>query len=103
MDTTLDPKVFPTIKDKPRQQQYHIESENIEALAQKINGNLKIFYTVIKRNNALFTHIDVHFGKGGDNHAARLENAAASKGKEYQAANDLFLKIVKRTKKDAGT
>jgi hypothetical protein len=31
MGTVLDPKDFPTIKDKPRQQQYHIESENIEA------------------------------------------------------------------------
>ena len=56
MDTTLDPKVFPTIKDKPRHQQYHIESENIEALAQKINGTLKKFYTVIKSNNASFTN-----------------------------------------------
>ena len=32
MGTVLDPRVFPTIKDKPRQQQYHIESENIDQL-----------------------------------------------------------------------
>lgn len=87
-DTMLDPKVFPTIKDKPRQQQYHIESENIEAFAQKINGNLKKFYTVIKSNNATFTHIDVHFRKSGDNSAATFENAAARKRKDYQAANE---------------
>ena len=41
MGTVLNPEDFPTIKDKPRQQQYHIESENIEAFTQKINGNLK--------------------------------------------------------------
>ena len=34
MGTVLDPKVFPTIKDKPRHQQYHIESENTEVLTK---------------------------------------------------------------------
>ena len=95
MNTVLDPKEFLSIKDKLRHQQYHIESENIEALAQKNNGNLKKFYTVIKSNSASFTHIAVHFGKGGDNSTSTLENAAASKRKEYQAANESFLKIVK--------
>ena len=38
-------------------------------------------------DNASFTHIDVHFGKGGDNSAAKLENAAAIKRKEYRAAH----------------
>ena len=102
MDTVLDPTDFPNIKDKPRHQQYHIESENIEAFAQKINGNLKKFYTVIKSNNASFTHIDVHFGKGGDNSASTLENAAASKRKEYQAVNESFLEIVKVLRKAPG-
>ena len=41
LHTTLDPKVFPTIEDRPRHQQYYFESENTEAMAQKINGNLK--------------------------------------------------------------
>ena len=95
MYTVLDPTDFPTTNDKSRHQQYHIESENIEAFAQKICGNLKKFYTVIKSNNASFTHVDVHFGKGGDNSATTLENAAATKRKEYRAASDSFLKIVK--------
>ena len=94
MGTVLDPRVFPTIKDKPRQQQYHIESENIEAFTQKINGNLKQAYTVVKSENATLTHIDVHFGRGGDKGAANLENAAVRKGKEYQAAHESFLRIV---------
>ena len=100
MGTVLDPKVFPTIKDKPRQQQYrNIDSENIGAFAQQINGNLKQAYTVIKSENASFTHIDVHFGKGGDNSAAKLENAAATKRKEYQAAHESFLRIVQELRK----
>ena len=79
MGTVLDPQVFPTIKDKPRQQQYHnIASENIGAFTQQINGNLKQAYTVIKSENASFTHIDVHFAKGGANNAAKLESAAAT-------------------------
>ena len=94
MGTVLDPRVFPTIKDKPRQQQYHIESENNEAFTQKINGNLKQAYTVIKSENATLTHIDVHFGRGGDKGAANLENAAVRKRKEYQAAHESFLRIV---------
>ena len=95
MDTVLDPTDFPTIEDRPRHQQYHIESENIEAFARKINGNLKKIYTVIKSNNASLTHVDVHFGKGGDNSATTLENAAATKRKEYLAASESFQKIVK--------
>eukprot|EP00944_MAST-04C_sp_MAST-4C-sp1_P014984 g14984.t1 len=95
MHTVLDPKIFPTIKDKPR-------SENIEALTQKINGNLQKFYTVIKSENASFTHIDVHFGKGGDNSAASLENAAALKRKEYQVANESFLNIVEELNRTRG-
>jgi hypothetical protein len=95
MGTVLDPQVFPTIKDKPRQQQYcNIDSENIGAFAPQINGNLQQAYTVIKSENASFTHIDVHFGKGGDNSAAKLENAAAIKRKEYRAAHESFLRIV---------
>ena len=66
MGTVLDPKVFPTIKDKSCQQQYrNIDSENIGAFAPQINGNLQQAYTVIKSENASFTHIDVHFGKVG--------------------------------------
>ena len=84
-----------TIKDKPRQQQYHdIDSENIRAFAPQINGNLQQAYTVIKSENASFTHIDVHFRKGGDNSAAKLESAAATKRKEYRAAHESFLRIV---------
>ena len=90
MGTVLDPQVFPTIKDKPRQQQYNIESENIGAFTPQINGNLKQAYTVIKSENATFTHIDVHFGKGGANNAAKLESAAATKRKEYRAAHESF-------------
>jgi hypothetical protein len=96
LHTTLDPKVFPTIEDRPRHQQYYFESENTEAMAQKINGNLKKILTVIKNAQAPFTRIDVHFAKGGDNCAASLENAAARKRKEFQAANESFLKIVKK-------
>ena len=95
MGTVLNPQVFPTIKDKPRRQQYcNIDSENIGAFAQQINGNLQQAYTVIKSENATFTHIDVHFAKGGANNAAKLESAAATKRKEYRAAHESFLRIV---------
>ena len=95
MGTVLDPTIFPTIKDKPRQQQYSsINSENSRAFAPQINGNLQQAYTVIKSENATFTHIDVHFAKGGANNAAKLESAAATKRKEYRAAHESFLRIV---------
>ena len=95
MGTVLDPQVFPTIKDKPRQRRYcNIDSGNIGAFTQEINGNLKQAYTVIKDENASFTHVDVHFGKGGDTSAAKLENAAATKRNEYRAAHESFLRIV---------
>ena len=61
MGTVLDPHIFPTIKDRPRQQRYHnIDREDIESFTPQINGNLKQAYTVIKSENASFTHIDVH-------------------------------------------
>jgi len=95
MGTVLNPKVFPTIKDKPRQQQYHIESENIVTFSDKINGNLQKAYTVIKKDRATFTHIDVHFGRGGDTSAAKLESAATNKRKEYREAHKSFREIVR--------
>ena len=58
------------------------------------NTVLKQAYTVIKSENASFTHIDVHFAKGGSSNAAKLENAAATKRKEYLAAHESFLRIV---------
>eukprot|EP00944_MAST-04C_sp_MAST-4C-sp1_P007750 g7750.t1 len=92
MGTVLDPQIFPTIKDRPRQQRYHnIESENIDTFTKQINGNLKQAYTVIKSENASFTHIDVHFAKGGANNAAKLENAAATKRKEYPTGSPRIL------------
>ena len=95
MGTVLDPQVFPTIKDKSRQQRYrNINSENIGAFTQEINGNLQQAYTVIKSEKATFTHIDVHFRKGGNISAAKLENAAATKRNEYRAAHESFLRIV---------
>ena len=92
MGTVLDPHIFPTIKDRPRQQRYHnIDREDIESFTRQINGNLKQAYTVIKSENASFTHIDVHFAKGGVNNAAKLESAAATKRKEYRVAHESFL------------
>ena len=52
-----------------------------EHLHHKLTAIYKQAYTVIKSENASFTHIDVHFGKGGDNSAAKLENAAATQEK----------------------
>ena len=95
MGTVLDPHIFPTIKDRPRQQRYHnIDREDIESFTRQINGNLKQAYTVIKSENASFTHIDVHFATGGANSAAKLESAAMRKRKEYRVAHESFLKIV---------
>ena len=42
----------------------------------------------------MFTHIDVHFGKGGDTSAAKLESAAMNKRKEYREAHESFRGIV---------
>jgi len=95
MGTVLNPKEFPTIKDEPRQQQYHIESKNIVTFSDKINGNLQKAYTVIKKDRATFTHIDVHFGRGGDTSAAKLESAATNKRKEYREAHKSFREIVR--------
>ena len=74
---------------------YHIESENIVTFSDKINGNLKKAYTVIKKDRATFTHIDVHFGRGGDTSAAKLESAATNKRKEYREAHESFMGIVR--------
>ena len=74
-----DSTAFPTVVNKPRHQQYHIESENSEATKHQINGNFKKIITVIKSAGASFTRIDVHFAKGEENSAARLEGAAKNK------------------------
>ena len=66
MGTTLDPTVFPTIADKPRHQKYHFDNETSEATTQEINGQQKQVLTVIKSAKATFTHIDVHFTRGGE-------------------------------------
>ena len=87
---------FPTIADKPRHQQYHVDNENSEATTQEINGNQKKFLTVIKSEKATFTHIDVHFTRGGERSAASLERVAKNKRKEYEAAHSYFLKLVKK-------
>ena len=50
----------------------------------------------------MFTHIDVHFGKGGDTSAAQLESAATTKRKEYQAAHESFMRIVRELQGGAG-
>ena len=81
---------FPTIADKPRHQQYHVDNENSEATTQEINGNQKKFLTVIKSEKATFTHIDVHFTRGGERSAASLERVAKNKRKEYEAAHSYF-------------
>ena len=95
MGTVLDPHIFPTIKDKPRQQHTITSRVKISKRFQtKINGNLQQAYTVIKSENATFTHIDVHFGKGGDTSAAKLESAATNKRKEYREAHKSFMRIV---------
>ena len=84
LGTTLDPTAFPTIADKPRHQRYHVDNENSEATTQEINGNQKKFLTVIKNEKATFTHIDVHFTRGGEKSAASLERAAKNKRNEYE-------------------
>ena len=96
MGTTLDPTVFPTIADKPRHQKYHFDNETSEATTQEINGQQKQFLTVIKSGKATFTHIDVHFTRGGEKSYASLERAAKTKRKEYEAAHSYFLKLVKK-------
>ena len=98
MGTVLDPHIFPTIKDRPRQQRYHnIDREDIESFTRQINGNLKQAYTVIKSENASFTHIDVHFATGGANSAAKLESAAMRKRKEYRVAHEYMSDTVSTT------
>ena len=85
---------FPTIADKPRHQQYHVDNETSEATTQEINGQQKQFLTVIKSAKATFTHIDVHFTRGGEKSYDSLERAAKNKRKEYEAAHSYFLKLV---------
>ena len=50
----------------------------------------------------MFTHIDVHFGKGGDTSAAQLESAATTKRKEYRAAHESFMRIVRELQGGGG-
>ena len=47
----------------------------------------------------MFTHIDVHFGRGGDTSAAQLEGAATNKRKEYREAHKSFMGIVRELQK----
>ena len=57
---------------------------------------LVFFSPVIKSAKATFTHIDVHFTRGGEKSYASLEEAAKNKRKEYEAAHSYFLKLVKK-------
>ena len=104
MRTTLHLTSFPTIADKPRHQQYHVESEKNEARNKKLTATLKNSSPLLKdlghHSLALtFTFPGVERDRR-DSCAARLKGVAENKRKEYQAAYNSFLGIVRARKKE---